>query len=88
MATFKLDQLRRAAILADRIQAIETASNEAEDMTVTLDLGAPSMTAPLGKDYLVKVNVPIHATSIRAALFEQLVPLHAELRALGIEVAP
>ena len=73
-------------MIAAKIVALEGAREEAEDFTTTLELGKPTRENPLGKANVVEVNVPIHATTIRMALVEQLTPLYTELRNLGIEL--
>ena len=86
MTTLTPAQTRRARDIADKIEAMEQARNDAQDAEVVLELGAPTVTNPMGADYRVKVAVLVSANDIRMALVAQLTPLYSELRAMNIDL--
>lgn len=87
MVKLSIDQLQRAFHAAQEIKSLEAARAVAEDTTMTYRMGAPTPQNPMGINGVdVKIEVPIHANTIRMVLVDKLAPLYTELRNMGIEL--
>lgn len=71
-----LADLQKAADLADTIQALETAKDEARDTKHAFRIG------------MERIDVPVSAQAVREEIIRRITAATAELHAMGFELAP